>query len=87
MVVDMEVDMVANMELDKMADMKVDTILSCFDNVRFELFFWKYSLSWVFETCCFVFVFVQGWMEWEVRKNFGQIRNDLLSCTQNGYSI
>ena len=39
MVVDMEVDMVANMELDKMADMKVDTILSCFDNVRFELFF------------------------------------------------
>ena len=35
----MEVDMVANMELDKMADMKVDTILSCFDNVRFELFF------------------------------------------------
>ena len=41
MVVDMEVDMVANMELDKMADMKVDTILSCFDNVRFELFFFE----------------------------------------------
>ena len=41
MVADMEVDMVANMELDKMADMKVDTILSCFDNVRFELFFLK----------------------------------------------
>ena len=39
MVVDMEVDMVANMELDKMADMKVNTILSCFDDVQFELFF------------------------------------------------